>query len=40
MLSECVAAGRLRASNDGVSVVANNDLIFLAVGTPEREQPN
>ena len=36
MLSECVAAGRLRASNDGVDVVANSELIFLAVGTPCR----
>jgi UDPglucose 6-dehydrogenase len=36
MLSECVTAGRLLASNDGVGVVAKSDLIFLAVGTPCR----
>lgn len=34
MLSECVSAERLRASNDGIGAVANSNLIFLAVGTP------
>ena len=36
ILSECVRSGRLRASNETISVVENSELIFLAVGTPSR----
>lgn len=34
IMKRCIGAGRLRASSDTVSSVANGDVTFLAVGTP------